>query len=73
MPKEEVEKFKLTPEQIAWQKQFKEAKRVASMAGMGMFGIRDVLRQALFRLTTLMENKPKRGIKELAQQPKENE
>lgn len=73
MPKlertEKVPDRLLTEEQAAWTKQFKEAKRVAQMSEMGMFGLRELLGKALEALMRLSEGKPEKAMIELGRQP----
>ena len=74
----EMEKVKvpnelLTPEQVAWTKQFKEAKRIAGMSQMGMLGLREMLGNAMEKLVRLMQGKPESKMIELAGQPSAEE
>lgn len=73
MKKEKVPNQLLTPEQVQWTKQFKEAKRIAGMAKMGMFGLRQMLGEQMQKLMRLLEGKPENKMIELAQQPEAKE
>ena len=67
--KEKVPKRLLTKEMIAWQRQYKQTRKIAKASEMAGFGFEDVLRQSLFEMKNLLENIPRSHIKELAQQP----
>lgn len=66
-----VPKRLLTKEMIAWQRAYKDTRKIAQasqMAGPDL-DTREVLQQSLFQMKSLLERVPKTKIKELAQQP----
>ena len=73
MAKEVVPKRLLTKEQLDWTERYKQAKRMAAFAQREPITMQRLFEEAMGRLESLVQNIPRRRIKELAQQPTEEE
>lgn len=69
MPKLRVPRRLLTKKMVAWQKEYKDNRKIAKATGLASFGFGDIIRQSLFRMKNLLDQVPRDRTKELAQQP----
>lgn len=72
---EKVEKWKLTPEQIAWSKQYAQLLKVAQMVNQGMVsnmvkarGLSDMLKQIEGGMQEMINKAPANPTRELPEQ-----
>ena len=73
---EKVEKWKLTPEQVAWSKQYAQLLKVAEMVNKGMLSsmvkarsLGELLKQVEGGMQQMVQQAPSRPTRELPEQP----